>query len=36
MHADFSVELGRDDPALELPWSSDDPEVRYYDLKNLS
>lgn len=34
MQADFSVELGRDDPALELPWSSDDPHVRYYDLKN--
>lgn len=34
MHADFSVELGRDDPALELPWSSTDPHVRYYDLKN--
>lgn len=34
MHADFSVELGRDDPALELPWRSDDPQVRYYDLKN--
>jgi hypothetical protein len=34
MHADFSVELGRDDPALELPWKSADPAVRYYDLKN--
>src|SRR5690242_10829233 len=34
MHADFSVELGRDDPALEIPWSSGDPSVRYYDLKN--
>jgi len=33
MHADFSVELGRDDAALELPWSSADPTVRYYDLK---
>jgi hypothetical protein len=33
MQADFSVELGRDDPALEVPWSSDDPSVRYYDLK---
>lgn len=33
MHADFSVELGRDDPALEIPWRSDDPNVRYYDLK---
>ncbi|HXO38012.1 MAG TPA: hypothetical protein VN872_05220 [Candidatus Acidoferrum sp.] len=34
MQADFSVELGSDDPALELPWSSADPHVRYYDLKN--
>jgi hypothetical protein len=34
MQADFSVELGSDDPALELPWSSVDPHVRYYDLKN--
>ena len=34
MHADFSVELGRDDAALELPWNSTDPAVRYYDLKN--
>jgi hypothetical protein len=34
MHADFSVELGRDDAALELPWSSADPAVRFYDLKS--
>jgi hypothetical protein len=34
MHADFSVELGREDPALELPWSSPDPHVRYFDLKS--
>jgi hypothetical protein len=34
MQADFSLELGRNDPALELPWSSDDPQVRYYDLRN--
>jgi hypothetical protein len=33
MHADFSVELGRDDAALELPWNSTDPAVRFYDLK---
>ncbi|HSE50113.1 MAG TPA: hypothetical protein VLA96_12975 [Terriglobales bacterium] len=33
MHADSSVELGRDDPALELPWSSPDGARRYYDLK---
>ena len=34
MHADFSVELGHDDPALEIPWASDDHPVRYYDLKS--
>lgn len=34
MQADFSVELGPDAPALEIPWRSDDPRVRYYDLKN--
>jgi hypothetical protein len=33
MQADFSVELGGDAPALEIPWRSDDPHVRYYDLK---
>jgi hypothetical protein len=33
MHADFAVELGREDAALELPWSSDDGASRYYDLK---
>jgi hypothetical protein len=34
MHADFSVELCQEDPMLELPWTSDDPSVRYYDLKS--
>ena len=33
MQADYSVELGPDDPVLELPWHSDDATVRYYDLK---
>lgn len=33
MQADFSVELGADAPALEIPWDSNDPYVRYYDLK---
>src|SRR5262249_7884619 len=33
MHADYSVELGKEDPALELPWSSGDGATRYYDLK---
>jgi len=34
MQADFAVELGPDAPALEIPWHSNDPQVRYYDLKN--
>jgi len=34
MLADYSVELGRDDPALEVPWSSEDATVRYVDLKS--
>ena len=34
MQADFSVELGGDAPALEIPWNSNDPNVRYYDVKN--
>jgi len=34
MQADFSVELGGNAPVLEIPWRSDDPRVRYYDLKN--
>lgn len=33
MLVDWSAELGRDDAALELPWSSDDDAVRYCDLK---
>jgi hypothetical protein len=34
MQADYSVELGREDPALELPWQSEDGASRYYDLKS--
>jgi hypothetical protein len=34
MQADFAAELGREDPALELPWSSGDGSHRYYDLKH--
>jgi len=34
MQADFAVELGPDAPALEIPWRSNDPQVRYYDLKS--
>jgi hypothetical protein len=33
MQADYSLELGREDPALELPWQSEDGASRYYDLK---
>ena len=32
MDADWSVELGHDDPALEFPWSSPDGSHRYVDL----
>lgn len=32
MDADWSVELGRDDPTLEFPWSSPDGSRRYIDL----
>lgn len=34
MHAGYSVELGREDPALELPWHSEDGSTRYQDLKS--
>ncbi len=33
MQADFSVELGADDPVLELPWASADGRQRFYDLR---
>ena len=33
MQADYAVELGRDDLALELPWRSEGGSARYYDLK---
>lgn len=33
MQADYSLELGQDDPALELPWGSDDGALRYLNLK---
>lgn len=33
MQSDFSIELGRDDHALEIPWSSPDGTQRYLDLK---
>ncbi len=33
MDADFSVELGAEDPTLAIPWWSEDRRLRYYDLK---
>jgi len=33
MQVDYSIELGPGDPALELPWTSEDGAVRYYNLK---
>lgn len=33
MDADWSVELGRDDPTLEFPWTSPDGSRRYVDLQ---
>ena len=34
MQADFSVELGRDDETLEVPWAGPDGILRYHDLKH--
>ena len=33
MDADFSIELGREDPVLDFPWSDPDGKLRYLDLK---
>jgi hypothetical protein len=33
MQAEVSVELGAQDDCLEIPWSSPEGEVRYYDLR---
>jgi hypothetical protein len=33
MDADFSIELGRDDPVLDFPWTDPDGKIAYYDLK---
>ncbi len=33
MDADFSIELGRDDPVLEFPWTDPAGKVSYFDLK---
>lgn len=34
MLSDFSVEIGPEAPALEIPWSSPDNTQRFYDLKS--
>jgi hypothetical protein len=33
MDADFSIELGREDPVLDFPWSDPEGKLRYFDLK---
>lgn len=33
MHVESSIELGRDDPAVEFPWASEDGSLGYKDLK---
>jgi hypothetical protein len=33
MDADFSIELGADDPVLDFPWRDPDGEFSYFDLK---
>ncbi len=33
MDAELTVELGREDPTLAIPWSSADGRLRYHDLK---
>jgi len=32
VQADFAVELGADDEALDVPWADETGELRYYDL----
>jgi hypothetical protein len=34
MDAEFSVEIGADAPALELPWASSDGASRFFDLRS--
>ncbi len=34
MDADFSIELGREDPVLDFPWTDPDGKFAYFDLKN--
>jgi hypothetical protein len=33
VQADFAVELGKDDEALEMPWAGEPDGPKYYDLK---
>jgi hypothetical protein len=33
MDADFAIELGREDPVLDFPWSDPDSKLAYFDLK---
>lgn len=33
MDADYSIELGQDDPVLDLPWADPDGNVRYHNVK---
>ena len=33
MYVDSAVELGRDDPALEIPWVSQDESLRYFNIR---
>jgi hypothetical protein len=33
MDADFSIELGRDDPVLDFPWTDPTGQLAYFDLK---
>src|SRR6185312_8000859 len=33
MYVDSAVELGRDDPALEIPWVSQDGSLRYFNIR---
>jgi len=33
MDADFSIELGRDDPVLDFPWTDAAGKLAYFDLK---
>jgi hypothetical protein len=33
MEADFSIELGSDDPVLDFPWTDPEGKLAYFDLK---